>query len=161
MTEIGPDLGEREWKWVCGVLADNGCIYCIPSGHRGSNQILKIDSINGTVTLLDVGLPETGPGLWISGALAIDGCIYFMPLNATHILKLNPENDSVASVGDHLGDVNGKYIGTVLSKDNCLYGIPNNSNRIVRFNPVDRQSISFVGGEARDIVCCIGNGALG
>ena len=82
-----------------------------------------------------------------------------MPLNATHILKLNPENDSVASVGDHLGDVNGKYIGTVLSKDNCLYGIPDNSNRIVRFNPLD-QSISFVGDEARDIFNC-SNGALG
>jgi hypothetical protein len=143
---------------VCGVLANNGCIYCIPSGHRGSNQILKIDSINGTVTLLDA---ETGPGFWDSGALAIDGCIYFMPLNATHILKLNPENDSVASVGDDLGDVNGKYIGTVLSKDNCLYGIPDNSNRIVRFNPVD-QSISFVGDESHDdIFNCVGNGALG
>ena len=141
---------------MCGVLANNGCIYCIPSGHRGSNQILKIDSINGTVTLLDA---ETGPGFWDSGALAIDGCIYFMPLNATHMLKLNPENDSVASVGDHLGDVNGKYIGTVLSKDNCLYGIPDNSNRIVRFNPLD-QSISFVGDEARDIFNC-SNGALG
>ena len=146
LTEIGPDLGEREWKWVCGVLADNGCIYCIPSGHDGSNQILKIDSINGTVTLLDVRLPETGTGLWYSGALAIDGCIYFMPLNATHILKLNPENDSVASVGDDLGDMDMKYRGTVLGKDNCLYGIPNSSKRIVRFNPVD-QSISFVGDE--------------
>jgi hypothetical protein len=160
LTEIGPDLGEREWKWVCGVLADNGCIYCIPSGHDGSNQILKIDSINGTVTLLDVRLPETGTGLWISGALAIDGCIYFMPLNATHILKLNPENDSVASVGDDLGDMDSKYRGTVVGKDNCLYGIPNNSNRIVRFNAVD-QSISFVGGEARDTFNCVGNGALG
>jgi hypothetical protein len=160
LTEIGPDLGEREWKWVCGVLADNGCIYCIPSGYDGSNQILKIDSINGTVTLLDVRLPETGTGLWISGALAIDGCIYFMPLNATHILKLNPENDSVASVGDDLGDKLSKYIGTVLGKDNCLYGIPYNSKRIVRFNPVD-QSISFVGDEARDCFYCDGNGALG
>ena len=49
----------------------------------------------------------------------------------------------------------------VVGKDNCLYGIHNNSNPIVRFNPVDQQSISFVGGEARDIVCCFGNGALG
>jgi hypothetical protein len=83
-----------------------------------------------------------------------------MPSCAKHILKLNPDNDSVASVGDHLGDVNNKYSGTVLGKDNCLYGIPGYSKRIVRFNAVD-QSISFVGDEARDSFNCIGNGALG
>jgi hypothetical protein len=160
LTEIGPDLGDGRVKWLCGVLADNGCIYCIPFGHRGSNQILKIDSINGTVTLLDVRLPETGTALWYSGALAIDGCIYFMPFNARLILKLNPDNDSVASVGDHLGIMDSKYRGTVVGKDNCLYGIPDNSYRIVRFNPLD-QSISFVGDEARDVFNCIGNGALG
>jgi hypothetical protein len=160
LTEIGPDLGEYGAKWYSGVLANNGCIYCIPCGFDESNQILKIDSINGTVTLLDVKLPETCPGSWISGALAIDGCIYFMPSNAKHILKLNPDNDSVASVGDHLGDVYGKYGGTVVGKDNCLYGIPGSSKRIVRFNLVD-QSISFVGDEARGCFNCIGNGALG
>jgi hypothetical protein len=159
LTEIGPDLGEYGAKWYSGVLANNGCIYCIPCGFDESNQILKIDSINGTVTLLDVRLPETCPGSWISDALAIDGCIYFMPSNAKHILKLNPDNDSVASVGDSLGDVYGKYGGTVVGKDNCLYGIPN-FKHIVRFNPVD-QSISFVGEVARGFFNCIGNGALG
>jgi hypothetical protein len=29
LTDIGPDLGNSFWKWACGVLADNGCIYCI------------------------------------------------------------------------------------------------------------------------------------
>jgi hypothetical protein len=146
---------------VCGVLANNGCIYCIPSDYAGSNQILKVDSINGTVTLLDVRLPEETwtAGLWTSGAFAIDGCIYFMPSCANHILKLNPENDSLASVGDHLGDKISKYSGTVLGKDNCLYGIPDTSKRIVRFNPVV-QSISFVGGEARRFFC-VGNGTWG
>ena len=146
---------------MCGVLANNGCIYCIPSDYAGSNQILKVDSINGTVTLLDVRLPEETwtAGLWTSGAFAIDGCIYFMPSCANHILKLNPENDSLASVGDHLGDKISKYSGTVLGKDNCLYGIPDTSKRIVRFNPVV-QSISFVGGEARRFFC-VGNGTLG
>jgi hypothetical protein len=148
LTEIGPDLGAAQYKWHSGVLADNGCIYCIPSGY-GSEQFLKIDTINGTVTLLDVRLPETSAELpWATGALAIDGCIYFMPDTARHILKLNPENDSVAIVGDHLRGVYSKrkYVGTVVGKDSCLYGIPCNSKRIVRFNPVD-QSISFVGDE--------------
>ena len=43
MEEIEPDLGTEKYK----VLANNGCIYCPPSQ---SNRILKIDTINGTVT---------------------------------------------------------------------------------------------------------------
>jgi hypothetical protein len=135
-------------------------VYLLHSSGHGSNQILKIDTINGTVTFLDVILTLPGSGFWDLGALAIDGCIYFMPSNATHLLKLNPDNDSVASIGDQLGDEYCKYSGTVLGKDNCLYGIPKTSKRIMRFNPVD-QSISFVGDEARDMFCCVGNGALG
>jgi len=29
-TEIGPDLGEGEQKWKCGVRAKTGSIYCAP-----------------------------------------------------------------------------------------------------------------------------------
>jgi hypothetical protein len=79
-------------------------------------KILKIDTVNGTVTLLDTELPEIGNmvGMWRSGALALDGCIYFMPYNACRILKFNPEDESAASVGEDLGDLHEKYEETVL-----------------------------------------------
>ena len=161
MTEIGPDLGEGECKWICGVVAGNGSgsIYCMPYSPSSTNSILKIDTINGNVTLLDVEFPETGD--WSSGALAIDNCIYFMPSDACRILKLDPDNDTVSSVGSDLpGEMHGKYSGTVAGNDNCLYGIPYNSNRIVRFDPIS-QAISFVGGrEMEDHFMC-GTGALG
>ena len=48
-------------------------------------------------TLDDVELPETGRYLWESGALATDNNIYYMPA------RLNPDNDSLSSVGDDLG----------------------------------------------------------
>jgi hypothetical protein len=59
LTEIGPDLGEGEFKWECGVLASNGSIYCAP--FCSNSHILKIDTNDGTVETLDnVELPETG-----------------------------------------------------------------------------------------------------
>jgi hypothetical protein len=85
-----------------------------------------------------------------------------MPYNARNILKLDPEDDSLSSVGDHLGgNVEGKYIGTVVGgNDDCLYGVPNDSHRIVRFNPLN-QEISFVGENVEEEFRCIGDGVLG
>jgi hypothetical protein len=71
LTEIGPDLGDERRKWVCGVLADSGCIFCAP---RRARQFLKVDTINGTVPLLDAELSEEEHRLSTmraSGALAM------------------------------------------------------------------------------------------
>ena len=158
MTEIGPDLGEGGMKWSCGVLAINRCIYCAPYGVY---RILKIDTIQGTVeTLDDVELPETGHDLWISGALAPDNSIYYMPASARRIMRLNPDNDSLSSVGDDLGDGWWKYRGTVVGNDDCVYGIPYYATRIVKFDPANPDTTSTVGEDAGERFRC-GNGVLG
>jgi hypothetical protein len=157
-TEIGPDLGDGEDKWECGVRANNGRIYCAPFG---ADHILKIDTIQGTVETLDnVELPETGDWLWQSGALAADNNIYYMPANAHRIMRLNPDNDSLSSVGDDLGEGGFKYSGTVVGNDNCLYGIPYCTTRIIKYNPADPDTTSTVGDEAERAFFC-GNGVLG
>ena len=99
-TEIGPDLGGRG-KWKCGVRANNGSnIYCAPFS---SNRILKINTNDGTVETLDnVELPETGGYLWQSGASAADNNIYYMSNSGRRIMRLNPDNDTLSSVGDDL-----------------------------------------------------------
>jgi hypothetical protein len=128
LTEIGPDFGEGGYKWMCGVLANNSSIYCAP---YCADRVLKIDTI---LPLDDIELPETGYDLWQSGALAADSTIYYMPCNARRIMRLNPDNDSLSSVGDDLQE-GYKYIGTVVGNDDCLYGIPNIATRIVKFEP--------------------------
>jgi hypothetical protein len=140
-TEIGPDLGEGGGKWKCGVLANNSSIYCAP--HR-ADHILKIDTIRGTVeTLDDVELPETGDCLWWSGALAPDNYVYYMPYSARRIMRLNPDNDSLSSVGDALGrGVHSKYRGTVVGNDDRVYGIPFWATRIVKFDPTTPDTTS-------------------
>ena len=158
LTEIGPDLGEGGYKWMCGVLANNSSIYCAPFRAR---HILKIDTIQGTVeTLDDVELPEMGNCLWESGALAADNSIYYMPASACRIMRLNPDDDTLSSVGDDLGGGWGKYSGTVVGNDDYVYGIPNEARRIVKFDLTNPDVISTVGEEAR-IWCRCRNGVLG
>jgi outer membrane protein assembly factor BamB len=157
LTEIGPDLGEGGHKWLCGVRAKNGSIYCAPfqAGH-----MLKINTIQGTVeTLTDIEMPETGDFLWASGALAQDNHIYYMPSCARRIMRLNPDNDSISSVGDDLGGGWGKYRGTVVGNDDFVYGIPYNATHIVKFDPSNPDTTSTVGEEAEEDFEC-GNGVL-
>jgi hypothetical protein len=157
-TEIGPDLGGDYDKWMCGVRANNGRIYCAP---WNSNRILKIDTIDGTVeTLDDVELPETGGHLWASGALAADNNIYYMPADARQIMRLNPDNDALSSVGGDLGEDAFKYKGTVVGNDDCVYGIPFDVAHIVKYNPADPDTTCTVGEEAEEEFDC-GNGVLG
>jgi hypothetical protein len=160
LTEIGPDLGDGEFKWECGVRANNGRIYCVPAF---AEHILKIDINDGTVETLDnVELPETGCDLWSSGALAADSNIYYMPYNARRIMKLNPDNDSLSSVGDDLGEDGFKYVGTVVGNDDCLYSIPDEVTRIINFDPANPVTTSNVGEEAElhELFEC-GNGVFG
>jgi hypothetical protein len=156
LTEIDPDLGDGR-QWLCGVLACNGRIYCLP---YNSGKILKIDTVNGTVTTINVNLPEIGDGMWSPGALALDGCIYYMPYRAHRILKFNPEDESTVSVGEDLGDKERKFSGTVRNNDGYLCGIPDDSNFLVRFNPMDQSMSSFIAEETDNDFEC-DNGALG
>jgi hypothetical protein len=159
LTEIGPDLGDGRHKWKCGVRANTGSIYCVP---YCADRILKINTAQGTVEILDnVELPETGDGcLWASaGALAADNHIYYMPSHARRIMRLNPDNDSLSSVGDDLGEQGFKYSGTVVGNDDRVYGIPFAATRMVMFDPTNPDTTSTVGEEAEEWFEC-GNGVL-
>ena len=130
-------------------------------------HILQIDTNDGTVEILDnVELPETyrgSGGLWqeSSGAFLETG-IYYMPFDARRIMRLNPDNDSLSSVGDDLGEGGSKYCGTVVGRnDDCVYGIPNyTTTRIARFDQTNPDKTSTLGEEAEEGFYCE-NGVLG
>jgi hypothetical protein len=64
-------------------------------------------------------------------------------------MRLNPDNDSLSSVGDDLRrGVFGKYRGTVVGNDDCVYGIPYDAKRIVKFDPTNPDTTSTAGEEA-------------
>ena len=152
LTHIGQDLGVGKGKWLKGDLANNGCIYCVPADRFA--QILNVDTINGTTTVLDVQMPEPNKiERWFSGALALDGCIYFMPYNARRILKLDPENDSVCCVGDDYGGGQHKYAVTVADSNGFVYGIPYQSTRVIKFDPASSSSSIVVDEATSDLLC--------
>ena len=157
LTEIGPDFGGSGSKWRCGVLANTGSIYCAP---YGTDHMLKINTNDGTAveTLDNLELPETGGGLWESEALASDNSIYYMPYFARRIMKLNPGNDSLSSLGDDLGEDEGKYSGTMVGNDDFVYGIPDCATRIIEYNSATTDTTT-VGRAAWKF--CGGNGVLG
>jgi hypothetical protein len=67
-----------------------------------------------------------------------------MPACARRIMKLNPDNDSLSSVGDDLGEEEYKYSGTVVGNDDCVYGIPDGARRIAKFYPTNPDITSFI-----------------
>ena len=143
-----------EW---CASQKRQHLLRCAPDC---ADRILKIDTIQDTVeTLDDIELPETSIFLWASGALAPDNHIYYMPKFARRIMRLNPDNDSLSSVGDDLGRGGDKYCGMVVGNDDCVYGIPYWETRIVKFDPTNPDTTSTVGEEAEELFECE-NGVL-
>ena len=146
MIHIGPDFGEDILKWRGGAITNNGIIYCVP--YEGDRGILKIDTNTDNVTELNVNLfPERGNRLWMSCAAALDGCIYFMPGFASHIMKLDPNNnDEMTSVGDESSEY--YCIRTIVGIDGCVYGIPEYSKHMLKYDPTnDTTTTSFLGEE--------------
>jgi hypothetical protein len=76
------------------------------------------------------------------GALAPDNYVYYMPYSARRIMRLNPHNDSLSSVGGVLEREGSKYRGTVVGNDDCVYGIPFWATRIVKFDPTTPDTTS-------------------
>jgi hypothetical protein len=98
--------------------------------------------------------------LWRSGALAADNSIYYMPSSARRIMRLNPDNDTLSSVG---GDLGGRemYSGTVVGNNDCMYGMPFFAKHIIKFDPEDPDITCTVGGEAEIGFYCGDGGVLG
>jgi hypothetical protein len=69
-------------KWIGGVLAPNGKIYCVPFN---ATTVLIIDPLTDTAEQTSItGLGGTYK--WIGGVLAPNGKIYCVPYNATTVL---------------------------------------------------------------------------
>ncbi len=129
---IGPDLNG---SWCGGVLAKNGCIYCLPADHRQRN-VLKINTNDGSV---DISLSVDG--FWAPGAMDSDGCIYHMPrYHLSSVLRLDPSNDTFSEVA--FPSMDGRFVGSILGSDDCIYGLPADCyTTVTRFVPFELLNI--------------------
>ena len=82
-------------KWIGGVLAPNGKIYCVPFN---STQVLCIDTTDNSTTLFG---SFTGTSKWGGGVLAPNGKIYCVPRTSAQVLTIGTtqtiDNDAILS----------------------------------------------------------------
>ena len=136
---------DDEMKWSKGVLASNGCIYCLPLDPL-VHSILKINTQERIVSTVKMRLEATKEKanveetwfLFASGVLADDGCIYYMPAFGEYILRLDPTNDSLSSVGPSFG--NGLQFIDTINIDGIIYGVPaSEKSACVKFYPNEQR----------------------
>ena len=111
--------------WNGGVLAPNGCIYCIP---QGASSILVINTLNDTVST--IGTVATNQ-YWLGGALAPNGNIYFIPYVASNVLMINPTTNTISYFGSI---TNNGRVGGVLAPNGNIYCTPITSDGVLVIN---------------------------
>ena len=141
IKEIGPDLGNQCGKYINGIKAGNGSIYCMPHNTKDFLKIIPGEGQNAEVKMLHLREQEIPSGDWMTGALANDGCIYYFPdCHRGRILKLDPsDGDSLSLVGEELY---ADFEVAVFDNDGYIYGI--SDNEINKFNPIDHR-VSYIG----------------
>lgn len=159
-----PSIVASQEKWIGGVLAPNGKIYCSP---YFAQCVLIIDTSNDTVNLTDiVGITSTNPIygatpstnglLWRStntesfggAVLAPNGKVYFIPAAAYGILEINPENNTVNTSYRYpstirVNNQRFSFFGSCLAPDGNIYLAPWNFNKFLKIDvtktlPTDR-----------------------
>lgn len=125
---------KKKAGWSGGTLANNGKIYCAGA------TILVIDPSNDTISEFGT---YTSPTLWANSVLASNGKIYFTPIAQTYILCINPNNNTVSTIGS-LGDITLKFSSCGLASNGKIYFAPNQYGSILCLDPTD-DSITTIG----------------
>lgn len=106
------------YRWETAVLADNGYIYCIPSG---SLYFLRINPTNDTAQV--VGDTHYSNWLkWNGAALAPNGCIYGIPQSNFYAVKFDPSTETWTEIGGWSGL--DKFKGAALAPNGKIYSAP-------------------------------------
>ena len=118
-------------KYIGGVLAPNGKIYCVP---HNATQVLIIDPLALTYTLMAGAI--AGSAKYAGGCLStFNGKIYCAPHDATDILVIDPSTDTWTQVASGLPAGSSKWYGICHGADGYLYAIPSSSTDILRIDP--------------------------
>jgi hypothetical protein len=122
-------------KWIGGVLAPNGKIYCIPYGN---NTFLIIDPVAGTATTNNFGLSFSGDNQYWGGVLGRDGKIYCIPYTATTIIIIDPTTDTATTNTFGLNLTGSfKWTGGVLARNGIIYCAPADATDILMINTIN------------------------
>lgn len=137
------------WGWseysrtTGGVLAPNGCIYCLPSANEKG---IKLDTSTDTVTRLDCGVTYKAETYWwCGGVLAPNGCIYGVPYDQQNVIKLDTSDDSYTFISlNNASNITHQFYGGAIAGNGCIYCAPYNVKYVLKIDPSD-DSITKIG----------------
>jgi hypothetical protein len=139
--ELTAHAPRGRFKWLRGVRARDGSVYCIPAC---ADAVLRI-AADGSVTELGSGTLPEGEWKWHGGALGGDGNIYAIPANASRVLKIEPATGTVSLIGPELQPgIQNKWYGGILASDGTIWGVPYNATAALRIDPATGE-VSEVG----------------
>jgi len=101
VSKLASRARRGNYKWLRGVLAGDGAIYCIPAC---ADAVLRI-APDGSLSELGRGtLPSANAGewRWHGGALGRDGNIYAIPANAERVMRITVSTGEVELIGPRL-----------------------------------------------------------
>ena len=140
-SKVIGDFGKSDKKWVGGVLASDGNIYCAP---YYSSNILKI-SISGDneATSLIGEFKDSSPK-WGNGSIGPDGNIYYPPTSTTvkTILKIKPSFSTQYEEIENSIFSSGGWLNSV-SLNGRIYFLPFFTHTKVLELIFDNDSISY------------------
>lgn len=100
--------GSLKNKWQGGLLANDGCVYCIPASGLHVLRIATVEGIpDGQNALQLLGDLPQHKDKWQGGHVGLDGNLYFIPENGYRVLKVTTPQTHVTLQNGKLpeGDV--------------------------------------------------------
>eukprot|EP01147_Barroeca_monosierra_P003221 gene3221-8237_t len=104
---------------------------------RRVNRLTMAD----TSTFNDPTVLSPGGRKWMGGVLYNGNQIFCIPYDATRVLVIDTENNTLSTFGN-LSDSSAKWAGGALGHDGYIYGIPRFASGILKIDPKTKQVIS-------------------
>ena len=138
VTTLPTPCPRGKFKWLRGVLAPDGSIFCIPACADCVLRIHADGKIDALAHDVVAAAQADGPGewLWHGGSLGTDGNVYAIPANASRVLKIEPVTGRVSLIGPllHPGLTN-RWYGGIKAADGAIWGVPYNAPSALKIVP--------------------------
>ena len=140
------------YKYLGGVLAPNGRIYCMPGTENNVGIINPYNNTIDTTSISGINPAPVANLKYLGGVLAPNGKIYCIPLFATNVGIIDPVTNTIDTTTISMStypDLSGtfKFWGGVLGTNGKIYCVPRRVNYVGIIDPVtntfDSTSITF------------------
>jgi hypothetical protein len=126
------------WQWHGASLnQQKTAIYSIPSN---AHQVLKVDLITHTTSLIDIDIPPqykdfsfNHSNKWYGGLLGDDNAVYGIPYRTCSLLRIDTETDTAAIVGEDYGCKRFNWHGGA-KVNGFIYAYPSHANTVLRID---------------------------